>query len=273
FIMGLIQKDRQMESLVEKLCLRFRISQTERQWCDLAYCLSLVQYSDRSVRRLHENLHCYADKLHSSLVFDIFTSIISAISKTTKPELKVVVDELETKIKECNAKGAEEVLVAEKASAARKSKTPRGKIATPRNRSTRSSVRRQNCQSSDSSDEDASDKENHGSTTQKRQSARIRTSRNPPPQPVIESEDSEEEDVFVKPRAPVPKTPAPASRKAQIAENPESSDEEVTDSSIASPVRKKHCNDKDSSKHSVGKIAQKPTTPRSTPRRTNNTSK
>ena len=78
-----------MESLVEKLCLRFRISQSERQWCDLAYCLSLVQYSDRTLRRLQENLPCYADKLHSPQVFEIFVSILATIGKTTKPELKV----------------------------------------------------------------------------------------------------------------------------------------------------------------------------------------
>jgi condensin complex subunit 1 len=87
--MGLIQKDRQMESLVEKLCLRFRMSQSERQWSDLAFCLSLLQYSERSLRRLSENLPCYADKLHSLKVYEAFCSILSAVRKTNKPELKV----------------------------------------------------------------------------------------------------------------------------------------------------------------------------------------
>jgi condensin complex subunit 1 len=89
--MGLIQKDRQMESLVEKLCLRFRLSQNERQWSDLAFCLSLLQYSERSLRRLSENLPCYADKLHSPKVYETFCSILAGISKTSKPELKVCI--------------------------------------------------------------------------------------------------------------------------------------------------------------------------------------
>jgi condensin complex subunit 1 len=89
--MGLIQKDRQMESLVEKLCLRFRLSENERQWGDLAYCLSLLQYSERSLRKLSANLPCYADRLHLPKVYETFCSILAGISKTSKPELKVCI--------------------------------------------------------------------------------------------------------------------------------------------------------------------------------------
>jgi condensin complex subunit 1 len=89
--MGLIQKDRQVESLVEKLCLRFRLSQSERQWSDLAFCLSLLQYTERSLRRLSENLPCYADKLHSPNVYGSFCAILTGIRKTSKPELKVCI--------------------------------------------------------------------------------------------------------------------------------------------------------------------------------------
>ena len=35
FIIGLIEKDKHLESLVEKLCQRFRVTKTERQWRDL----------------------------------------------------------------------------------------------------------------------------------------------------------------------------------------------------------------------------------------------
>ena len=35
YIIGLIEKDKHSESLVEKLCQRFRVTKTERQWRDL----------------------------------------------------------------------------------------------------------------------------------------------------------------------------------------------------------------------------------------------
>lgn len=87
--MQLIQKDRQMESLVDKLCQRFRASTFERQWCDLAYCLGLLQYSDRSLRRLLENLPCYAEKLTVPTIRETFSDILYQAGKTQKPERQV----------------------------------------------------------------------------------------------------------------------------------------------------------------------------------------
>jgi condensin complex subunit 1 len=40
FILGLIEKDKHLESLVEKLCQRFRVTKTERQWRDLVSFLT-----------------------------------------------------------------------------------------------------------------------------------------------------------------------------------------------------------------------------------------
>lgn len=108
FLMQLIQKDRQMESLVDKLCQRFRASTHEKQWCYLAYCLGLMQYSDRSLRRLLENAPCYAEKLTVPMVYETFCDIIQQARKTQKPERQLIVEELESKIKECLLKGLPE---------------------------------------------------------------------------------------------------------------------------------------------------------------------
>ncbi|KAK3912396.1 Condensin complex subunit 1 [Frankliniella fusca] len=105
FLMQLIQKDRQMESLVDKLCQRFRASTHERQWCDLAYCLSLLQYSDRSLRRLLENLPCYAEKLTVPIIYDTFNDILYQAGKTQKAERLQIVEEMKSKISECLQKG------------------------------------------------------------------------------------------------------------------------------------------------------------------------
>lgn len=105
FLLPLIQKDKQMESLVDKLCQRFRASTSERQWSDIAFCLSLLQYSERSLRRLLENFQCYFDKLNTEKVYEAFESIIAQALKTNKPERKLIVEELQTKIDEALKRG------------------------------------------------------------------------------------------------------------------------------------------------------------------------
>ncbi|XP_052741193.1 condensin complex subunit 1 [Bicyclus anynana] len=103
YITSLIQKDRQMEALVEKLCHRFKLSTEERQWRDLAYCLSLFTYNERSLRKLIENLDCYKDKLHCAGVMESFTTIMNNTSKMARTEVKNLVTELGDKIEECFA--------------------------------------------------------------------------------------------------------------------------------------------------------------------------
>lgn len=74
---------------MEKLCQRFKLSTEERQWRDLAYCLSLFSYNERSLRKLIENLDCYKDKLHCAGVMDCFTAIINNTNKMARNEIKV----------------------------------------------------------------------------------------------------------------------------------------------------------------------------------------
>ncbi|XP_004520256.1 condensin complex subunit 1 [Ceratitis capitata] len=101
YILGLIQKDRQVETLVEKLCLRFPVTREERQWRDIAYCLSLLSYNERTIKKLIDNIQYYKDKVQIDEVYQSFKLIISNTSKMAKPELKAVVVELETRINEC----------------------------------------------------------------------------------------------------------------------------------------------------------------------------
>lgn len=100
-IMSLIQKDRQVESLVEKLCLRFRITNSERQWRDIAYCLSLLTYTERTIKKLTDHIPNYRDKVQYDEVYDCFKTIISNTNKLAKPEMKNVVKEFENKLQEC----------------------------------------------------------------------------------------------------------------------------------------------------------------------------
>lgn len=79
-----------MESLVAKLCVRFRVStMSVRQWYDLAYCLSIMNYNDKALRILIENVPTFKEKLHDQKVYNYFKHIVSVAAKSPKPEIKV----------------------------------------------------------------------------------------------------------------------------------------------------------------------------------------
>lgn len=101
YVIGLIQKDRQVESLVEKLCLRFNVTHDERQWRDIAYCLSLLNYTEKTIKKLIDNIQMFKDKVQVDEVYDCFKIIISNTSKLAKPELKTIIQDFETKLQEC----------------------------------------------------------------------------------------------------------------------------------------------------------------------------
>lgn len=77
YIFTFIEKEKQAESIVEKLCQRFRLTEDVRQWRDIAFCLSLLPFkSERSVKKLMEGLPFYRDKLHEGTVFKHFQDIL-----------------------------------------------------------------------------------------------------------------------------------------------------------------------------------------------------
>jgi len=70
-------------------CLCFDGFRCERQWRDLAFCLSLLSYNERSVRKLQENFTCFGDKLSEEFVYSCFVTIVTGARKFAKPEAKV----------------------------------------------------------------------------------------------------------------------------------------------------------------------------------------
>uniref|UniRef100_A0A4W5PR80 Condensin complex subunit 1 n=1 Tax=Hucho hucho TaxID=62062 RepID=A0A4W5PR80_9TELE len=104
-----ITKERQTESLVEKLCQRFRTAKTERQWCDLAVSLSLLSMCERGLKRLQECWECYSDKLTETGVYQPLLSITAKLRRGAKPPLKVQVEEFEKRLTAVHTRGLENV--------------------------------------------------------------------------------------------------------------------------------------------------------------------
>lgn len=107
FILGLITKDKQSEYLVEKLCQYFEAATTERQWKDLAYCLSLLNYTEKGLKKVMENLRCYANKLYLADVYEAFCTILSNSGKNPQKD-KTLIKEMQDVIKEYRDKSCED---------------------------------------------------------------------------------------------------------------------------------------------------------------------
>ncbi|KAM9439758.1 condensin complex subunit 1 [Clarias gariepinus] len=104
-----ITKERQTESLVEKLCQRFRTAKTERQWADLAVSLSLLSMCERGFKKLQECWECYSDKLTEDAVYQPLLSILAKLRRRAKPQLKTQIEEFEKKLTAVHTKGLENV--------------------------------------------------------------------------------------------------------------------------------------------------------------------
>ncbi|XP_062369276.1 condensin complex subunit 1 [Cinclus cinclus] len=101
-----ITKDKQTESLVEKLCQRFRTARTERQYRDLSHCLALLPVSDRGLHKLQDNYDCFADKLQDPAVYSCFQTMLARFRRAgVKPETKALAEELEQKLSASHNRG------------------------------------------------------------------------------------------------------------------------------------------------------------------------
>ncbi|KAG0208089.1 Condensin complex subunit [Mortierella sp. GBA30] len=109
FLFELI-KEKNMESMTEKLCQRFKNTDEPRGWRDIAFCLSMLPFkTEKSFKRLLEGFPNYQDKVHEEQVFKYLSDIIAKgrLIKPPKPEMKPIIDEFEAKLKEFKAKGEE----------------------------------------------------------------------------------------------------------------------------------------------------------------------
>ncbi|XP_067308737.1 condensin complex subunit 1 isoform X2 [Pseudorasbora parva] len=104
-----ITKERQTESLVEKLCQRFRTAKTERQWADLAVSLSLLSVCERGFKKLQECWECYSDKLAEPGVYQPLLSIAAKLRRRAKPQFKTQVEDYEKRLTAVHTKGLENV--------------------------------------------------------------------------------------------------------------------------------------------------------------------
>ncbi|KAF8474388.1 non-SMC mitotic condensation complex subunit 1-domain-containing protein [Russula ochroleuca] len=135
YIFTFIEKEKQAESIVEKLCQRFRLTEDTRQWRDIAFCLSLLLFkSERSVKKLIEGLPFYRDKLHEKVVYARFQEIlVKARSNKTANKSDAELNEFENVLEENRKQGEEDQAF---------EKRVEGKKAAAKKRATRRTARK-----------------------------------------------------------------------------------------------------------------------------------
>lgn len=119
FLLGYIKKERQNEMLVEKLCLRFPKCTSTSEKGDLAYCISQLKISEKSIKCLSDNFKLFKDALFDEDVKKSFFSILSKAKKFAKPEMKECLEDWESKLDEFAKIGRENNLADENASKAK----------------------------------------------------------------------------------------------------------------------------------------------------------
>lgn len=65
------------------------LCRTERQYRDLAYCVSQLPLTERGLHKMLDNFDCFGDKLIDESVFSAFLSIVGKLRRGAKPEGKV----------------------------------------------------------------------------------------------------------------------------------------------------------------------------------------
>ncbi|KAI9071126.1 hypothetical protein K1719_046915 [Acacia pycnantha] len=115
FLIASIKKDKQMESLVEKLCNRFSGVTDVRQCENLSYCLSQLTFTERGMKKLIELFKTYEHALLEDSVMDHFRNIINKGKKFAKPELKSCIEEFEDKLQKFHMEIKEQEVAARNA--------------------------------------------------------------------------------------------------------------------------------------------------------------
>lgn len=101
FLIQFLTKEKQIESIVEKLSQRFPASVKAQQQRDLSFCLARLPHTEKSLKYLNQNRKLFSDALHDSGVAENFTVLINKARRgggpaaTATAEMKETIDKLD----------------------------------------------------------------------------------------------------------------------------------------------------------------------------------
>lgn len=86
----MINKNKQLENLVERFCIKFSLTDDEKKCANIAYCLTLITYNDKALSKLLDHFDLYKHLLHNKDIYALFEEILNNANKQPKNEIKVL---------------------------------------------------------------------------------------------------------------------------------------------------------------------------------------
>lgn len=104
FLLSFVKKDKQADSLLERLVVRMGITAGQQQRRYLAFCISLLPITDKGVRKMIELIRHIKDSLTDDVISEYFKTCISRVKKSfvkgVAGEVNAVLEEFEKTIAE-----------------------------------------------------------------------------------------------------------------------------------------------------------------------------
>ncbi|XXQ38080.1 non-SMC mitotic condensation complex subunit 1, N-term [Plasmodiophora brassicae] len=213
YLIEFVDKERQIESLVEKFCHRFPTTEDAQHWRNYAYCLSCLNItSSKIVAKFMSLVKLYSDKLDDDEVFNLLRGIIVKAKKAAEGEFLEQLEEFDRRMTSLHAPAADDADADERPAAGgegsdkeqqqeplRRARKPRGKKAVH-----------------------SSDGDDSAAAPAKTPRARRAASARPAVPPAKENvPDDNDDDVFAPPKTP--KRSSTSTRRAAAAAAPSSS--------------------------------------------------
>ncbi|GAB4818223.1 hypothetical protein N2152v2_005269 [Parachlorella kessleri] len=108
-LLAYIKKDKQGDSLIEKLCQRYAATEDPHQWHNISFCLTQLPMSDKGLKKLCESFKLYRHALHDEEVAAAITGIFAKAKKgSAKADVKALIEDFELRLTDFAAERAEE---------------------------------------------------------------------------------------------------------------------------------------------------------------------
>ena len=83
-------QDQTSTSLLEKLCHRFRGTHDPQQWRNIAFCISQLTFTEKSIKKLQELMPCFQDKVDMAHAYDYKNQTTLNFSSAMKRSTRVL---------------------------------------------------------------------------------------------------------------------------------------------------------------------------------------
>ncbi|RZC35597.1 condensin complex subunit 1, partial [Asbolus verrucosus] len=97
FLFDLVDNSKRTENLVDRFCCKYTPNEDFKLNRNITYCLSLINYNDKALRKLHEKFPLYKHHVHDAEIYSTFQQILTECSKQKvgRADLKPIITDIE----------------------------------------------------------------------------------------------------------------------------------------------------------------------------------